>query len=392
MLPNTPRMFNFDLGETADMLRDSVALLRGRQHRAARREDRPRGLVPARALAADGRARAARHHRLGGGGRRRARLSGALRRHGGGVARLRLGRPFLRRPLQSLREPDLSLGRPRAEGALSAETDLRRASRRARHVGARRRLRRRLHAAQGREARRPLRAERHEVLDHQRPAGRHDRRLRQDRSRSRRRAASLPSSSRRALPASPSPRSSTSSACAARRPASSCFRIARCRRRTCSARRGSGVNVLMSGLDYERTVLAAGPLGLMQAALDVVMPYVHERKQFGRPIGTFQLDAGQARRHVRDAERGARLRLFGRQSLRPRRDHARGFRRRHPLRGREGDAGGARRHPVPRRQRLHQRLSDGAPAARRKALRDRRRAQARSGGCSSGGRSSRRRG
>jgi isovaleryl-CoA dehydrogenase len=52
---------------------------------------------------------------------------------------------------------------------------------------------------------------------------------------------------------------------------------------------GRGVNVLMSGLDYERVVLAAGPLGIMQAALDVVIPYVHERQQFGRPIGTFQL-------------------------------------------------------------------------------------------------------
>jgi isovaleryl-CoA dehydrogenase len=52
---------------------------------------------------------------------------------------------------------------------------------------------------------------------------------------------------------------------------------------------GRGVNVLMSGLDYERVVLAAGPLGIMQACLDVVMPYVHERKQFGQPIGTFQI-------------------------------------------------------------------------------------------------------
>ncbi len=50
-----------------------------------------------------------------------------------------------------------------------------------------------------------------------------------------------------------------------------------------------GVNVLMSGLDYERAVLAAGPLGIAQAALDIVLPYVHERKQFGAPIGTFQL-------------------------------------------------------------------------------------------------------
>jgi isovaleryl-CoA dehydrogenase len=50
-----------------------------------------------------------------------------------------------------------------------------------------------------------------------------------------------------------------------------------------------GVNVLMSGLDYERVVLAAGPLGIMQACLETVVPYVHERKQFGQPIGEFQL-------------------------------------------------------------------------------------------------------
>ncbi|MFN3672963.1 MAG: isovaleryl-CoA dehydrogenase [Bosea sp. (in: a-proteobacteria)] len=56
---------------------------------------------------------------------------------------------------------------------------------------------------------------------------------------------------------------------------------------------GRGVNVLMSGLDYERVVLAAGPLGIMQAALDVVMPYIHERKQFGQAIGEFQLVQGK---------------------------------------------------------------------------------------------------
>ncbi len=56
---------------------------------------------------------------------------------------------------------------------------------------------------------------------------------------------------------------------------------------------GRGVNILMSGLDYERAVLAAGPLGIMQACLDVVMPYVHERKQFGRAIGEFQLVQGK---------------------------------------------------------------------------------------------------
>jgi isovaleryl-CoA dehydrogenase len=56
---------------------------------------------------------------------------------------------------------------------------------------------------------------------------------------------------------------------------------------------GRGVNVLMSGLDYERAVLAAGPIGIMQACMDVVLPYVHEREQFGQPIGTFQLVQGK---------------------------------------------------------------------------------------------------
>ncbi len=55
----------------------------------------------------------------------------------------------------------------------------------------------------------------------------------------------------------------------------------------------SGVAVLMSGLDYERAVLAAGPLGIMQACLDAVLPYVHERRQFGQPIGEFQLIQGK---------------------------------------------------------------------------------------------------
>jgi isovaleryl-CoA dehydrogenase len=56
---------------------------------------------------------------------------------------------------------------------------------------------------------------------------------------------------------------------------------------------GHGVNILMSGLDYERAVLAGGPLGIMQACLDAVIPYVHERQQFGQPIGEFQLMQGK---------------------------------------------------------------------------------------------------
>jgi len=56
---------------------------------------------------------------------------------------------------------------------------------------------------------------------------------------------------------------------------------------------GRGVEVLMSGLDYERVVLAAGPLGIMRSCMDIVVPYVHERRQFGKPIGTFQLMQGK---------------------------------------------------------------------------------------------------
>lgn len=56
---------------------------------------------------------------------------------------------------------------------------------------------------------------------------------------------------------------------------------------------GRGVNVLMSGLDYERSVLAAGPIGIMQACMDVVVPFIHDRKQFGEPIGSFQLMQGK---------------------------------------------------------------------------------------------------
>jgi isovaleryl-CoA dehydrogenase len=56
---------------------------------------------------------------------------------------------------------------------------------------------------------------------------------------------------------------------------------------------GKGVEVLMSGLDFERAVLAGGPVGLMQACLDAVLPYLHERRQFDRPIGEFQLMQGK---------------------------------------------------------------------------------------------------
>ena len=154
-------------------------------------------------------------------------------------------------------------------------------------------LRRRLHEAARRQEGRPLRAERHQDVDHQQPRRAGDRGLCQDRSRGRARAASPPSSSRPTARASRWRRSSTRWACAARRPASWCSRIARSRAENVLGAVGKGVNVLMSGLDYERAVLAAGPLGIMQAAMDVVVPYVHERKQFGQAIGEFQLVQGK---------------------------------------------------------------------------------------------------
>ena len=71
-----------------------------------------------------------------------------------------------------------------------------------------------------------------------------------------------------------------------------------------------GVRVLMSGLDYERLVLSGGPLGIMQAAMDIVVPYIRDRQQFGQSIGEFQLVQGQSRRHVHPDERLQVLHLY----------------------------------------------------------------------------------
>ena len=129
-----------------------------------------------------------------------------------------------------------------------------------------------------------------------------------------------------------------------------------------------GVRVLMSGLDYERVVLAGGPLGLMAAALDVVLPYVRERRQFGVPIGTFELMQGKiadmyaalnaARAYVYCVARACDARTV----------HAARCGRLHPLRRRARHAGRARGDPGPRRQRLHQRLQRRAAAARCEAV------------------------
>ena len=134
---------------------------------------------------------------------------------------------------------------------------------------------------------------------------------------------------------------------------------------------GKGVNVLMSGLDYERAVLAAGPLGIMQAAMDVVIPYVHQRKQFDAPIGTFQLVQGKL------ADMYTTMNACKAYVYAVARACDRGETARKDAAGailyavREGDADRARRRAAAGRQRLHQRLPHGAAAARRQALRDR---------------------
>ena len=156
-------------------------------------------------------------------------------------------------------------------------------------------------------------------------------------------------------------RSSTSSACAARTPASWCSAIAKCPAENVLGEEGKGVKVLMSGLDYERAVLAGGPLGIMAACLDVVMPYVHERKQFGQPIGEFQLMQGKlADMYTTFSACRAYVYAVG-QALRPRRNHAQGRGRRDPLRRGEGDLDGGRGDPGAGRHGLHQR--DARPGA-----------------------------
>ncbi|MGW8308755.1 MAG: acyl-CoA dehydrogenase family protein [Achromobacter pulmonis] len=120
-------------------------------------------------------------------------------------------------------------------------------------------------------------------------------------------AASPPSWSKRASRASRSRKSSTSSACAAPTPANWCSRIARSPRRTCWVRSNGGVNVLMSGLDYERAVLSGGPLGIMQA-VHGRGGALHPRPQAVRPgHRRVPADAGQGGRHVHHAAGQPRL-------------------------------------------------------------------------------------
>ncbi len=137
----------------------------------------------------------------------------------------------------------------------------------------------------------------------------------------------------------------------------------------------NGAAVLMSGLDYERTVLAGIQIGIMQACLDTVLPYVRERKQFGKADRQLPADAGQGRRHVCRAQFIARLRLPGRQGLRRRADDALRRGRRDPAGIRECGEGRQRGGPGAGRRRLHQGLAGRTLLPRRQAARHRRRHQ-----------------
>jgi alkylation response protein AidB-like acyl-CoA dehydrogenase len=141
-----------------------------------------------------------------------------------------------------------------------------------------------------------------------------------------------------------------------------------------------GAKVLMSGLDYERAVLAAGPIGIMQAVMDNVVPYIHDRKQFGQSIGEFQLIQGKVADMYTVLQAGRAFcytmgKNLDKLGSRARAPGAQGLRQRDPVVRREGHLDGRRGRADLRRQRLHQRLPAGPAVARRQALRDRRRHQ-----------------
>ena len=253
------------------------------------------------------------------------------------------GRAFLWRAFQSLHQPDPPQRHRGAEAPLSAQADLGRACRRAgdeRAEAGSDVVSMRLKAE---KQRRPLRPQRHQDVDHQRPARRHAGGLCQDRpGRRRARHHRLPDReglqgiSRRAQKLDKlGMRGSDTGELV--------FEDCEVPEENVLGGVGQGVKVLMSGLDYERVVLAAGPLGIMQACLDVVLPYVHDRKQFGQPIGSFQLMQGKLADMYVGAVGRALLCLRRGAGLRPRPHDAQGRRRRHPLCGGEGDLDGAAR-------------------------------------------------
>ena len=136
-----------------------------------------------------------------------------------------------------------------------------------------------------------------------------------------------------------------------------------------------GVKILMSGLNSERLVLSGGPIGIMQSAMDNVLPYVRERKQFGRTLSDFGLMQAKIgdMYALLQSSRGFAYQVAA--------DYDQGEKIPHRCRGLPAACldqrrpGRPRSHPGPRRQRLHQRIPHRSPAARRQTLRHRRRHQ-----------------
>ena len=175
-----------------------------------------------------------------------------------------------------------------AEETVPAQADLRRACWRACNVGAECRLGRGVDADAGRPARRSLCAQRFKNVDHQWAAGGDDRRLRQDRPH-RRLARHYSIHCRERFQGLFGCQKLDKLGMRGSDTGEIVFADCEVPTENVLGVEGNGVNVLMSGLDYERAVLAAGPIGVMQACLDLVIPYVHQRTQFGQPIGRFQL-------------------------------------------------------------------------------------------------------
>ena len=163
------------------------------------------------------------------------------------------------------------------------------------HVGAlamsepERRLRRGVDAHPRRQEGRPLHPQRRQDVDHQRPGRRHARGLCQDRPHRRRPRHHRLHRRERRFRVSPPGQKLDKLGMRGSDTSEIVFADCEVPAENVLGAVGNGVNVLMSGLDYERAVLAAGPLGLMQSCLDLVIPYVHQRTQFGQPIGRFQL-------------------------------------------------------------------------------------------------------
>ena len=203
--------------------------------------------------------------------------------------RLRLACPTAPIQLQQSTRSAATATKPRSQKYLPA--DFRRARRRAGHVRAECRFRRRVDEAARRQEGRPLRAERRQDVDHQRRRRRHaGRSAKTDRDAGAEghdrlhRREGLQGFTHGTHLDKLGMRGSNTFRCSSTTAKSG---------ENVLGGVGNGTKVLMSGLDYERAVLCGGPLGIMAACMDVVVPYLHERKQFGQPIGEFQLMQGK---------------------------------------------------------------------------------------------------